>query len=67
MNEYLILLYEGPPQVSEQFTAVDMDLSEDSVDLEEATVNGIQLLNVSKDICMRYVHVFICVFIFMYV
>ena len=34
-------------QVSEQFTAVDMDLSEDSVDLEEATVNGIQLLNVS--------------------
>ena len=34
-------------QVSEQFTAVDMDLSEDSVDLEEATVNRIQLLNVS--------------------
>lgn len=32
-------------KVSEQFTAVDMDLSEDSVDLEEATVNGIQLLN----------------------
>ena len=38
-------------QVSEQFTAVDMDLSEDSVDLEEAAVNGIQLLNVSM-----YIH-----------
>lgn len=37
-------------QVSEQFTAVDMDLSEDSVDLEEATVNGIQLLNVSVNV-----------------
>ena len=33
--------------MSEKFTAVDMDLSEDSVDLEEATVTGIQLLNVS--------------------
>ena len=38
-------------QVSEQFTAVDMDLSEDSVDLEEATVNGIQLLSVSIHLC----------------
>ena len=41
-------------QVSEQFTAVDMDLSEDSVDLEEAAVNGIQLLNVSVHLCLIY-------------
>ncbi|XP_065884867.1 sister chromatid cohesion protein PDS5 homolog B-like [Dysidea avara] len=32
-------------KVSERFAAVDMDLSEDSVDLEEAVLNGIHLLN----------------------
>jgi len=42
-------------QVSERFTAVDMDLSEDSVDLEEATVNGIQLLSVSIHLCFSNV------------
>jgi len=41
-------------QVSERFAAVDMDLSEDSVDLEEAVMNGIHLLNVC--IC-----VYVCV------
>ena len=46
-------------QVSEQFTAVDMDLSEDSVDLEEATVNGIQLLNVSVMYILYVLFVFL--------
>ena len=53
-----------PPQVSEQFTAVDMDLSEDSVDLEEATVNGIQLLSVSvliMYICISFLSLFVSI------
>ena len=42
--------------MSERFAAVDMDLSEDSVDLEEAVLNGIHLLNV----CSVYVRVHVC-------
>ena len=39
-------------QVSEQFTAVDMYVSKDSVDLKEATVNRIRLLSVSIHLCL---------------
>jgi len=42
-------------QVSERFAAVDMDLSEDSVDLEEAVMNGIHLLNVCSVCVCTYV------------